>query len=233
MKNILKKYYGKKSAKEIAEITGYTVQKIYNLAQKYNISSNKKQNKQYYISDEAEQIILGGILGDGNIRRIGNGAVYREKHAFKEKEYCLWKREKLKGFCNLEKDLYTYKDKYVSFDSFNTSQLLKYKNMSYKEVVENITELGVLSYLFDDGWVKVFKSHKTMLVESRLIPKDVMELLSVKISNMFDTKVTFHSREYKGKILSTISIVGVNSIIPYCEKFCLNVLDVYRNKILK
>ena len=150
LKEYIKQNYGKETAKEIAEKFGTNVYKIYREAKNLGVKTNKVQNKTFNITPNAEQIILSGILGDGNIRKIGNGAIYREQHGKTEFEYCKWKYNMLSDLTK-DKKMYIYKNDKLSFDTYNTKQLLEYANMDYKEIIDKLNELGIVLYLLDDG----------------------------------------------------------------------------------
>lgn len=137
MELYVKENYGKISAIEIAKMFDVKVHKIYGLAQKLKLKTNKARNKTFEINFIQEQIFLSGRFGDGNFRKMWNGAIYREKHALDEEDYCLWKKEMLGDIASMNK-LYYYKDLYVNFDTSNSKQLLIYKNMEDKCVIVRI-----------------------------------------------------------------------------------------------
>jgi len=91
LEEFIKENYGKIKAKEIAKLYNVPLCRVYGLAKKLKIKTNKSRNKKFIINKDMEQILLSGKFGDGNFRRMGNGAIYREKHAMDEKDYCLWK----------------------------------------------------------------------------------------------------------------------------------------------
>ena len=234
LKEYIKQNYGKETAKEIAEKFGTNIYKIYREANNLDVKTNKAQNKTFNITPNAEQIILSGILGDGNIRKMGKGAVYREKHGKEEFEYCKWKNNML-GELTENKKMYNYKEKYLNFDTYNTIQLLKYADMNYDEVIDNLNELGIILYLLDDGWTREYKSHQSFLVESRLIPLSSMIKLKEKIENIFGIEVRINTRidSKSKKEIITLNIVDNKKIKEVCENYKINNLDVFKKKFEK
>jgi recombination protein RecA len=56
--------------------------------------------KDYVLTDDQWQVVLGGSLGDGSIRRIGTHAAhFRVGHGEAQKDYLEWKRAMLEPFC--------------------------------------------------------------------------------------------------------------------------------------
>lgn len=70
----------------------------------YFLSENKIDLKNYSISNDEFQIIIGGLLGDSSIalNRSKEQANLRYAHSEKQKEYGIWKAEKLKNLVYYE-----------------------------------------------------------------------------------------------------------------------------------
>lgn len=234
LKEYIKENYGKQTAEEIAKLYRVNKYKIYREARKLNLKTTKTRNKSFNITNKAEQIILSGILGDGNIRKMGNGAVYREKHGKEEFEYCKWKNEML-GKLTENKKMYNYKGEYLNFDTYNTTQLLKYSDMSYDNVVDNLNELGIILYLLDDGWTRQFQNHQSFLVETRIIPISAMVKLKTKIEFLFNVEVRMHTRidSKSKKEIITLNIVDNQRLKEVCEKYNMENLDIFKKKFDK
>ena len=57
--------------------------------------------KHFALSDDQNQIILGGLLGDGSLRHVSQENVsFRVGHGHKQKDYCEWKHSMLAPFAN-------------------------------------------------------------------------------------------------------------------------------------
>lgn len=193
---------------------------------------NKKHNKTFNLNNIQKQIIYSGTLGDGNIRVSGYGAIYREKHSLKEKEYCLWKNENLKDLTK-DKKIYQYKEIYISFDTYNCKEILEIYLKDKKEIIKELDELGLILYLFDDGWVRHYKKHSSFVVESKKISLENMIELKNKFEKIFETEVTLNTRKCKktNKDIITLNVKKINKLIDICKKFKLNELDIYKKKI--
>ncbi len=151
---ILAKEYGKIKAKDFAEIFGVSINTIYHAAKHMGLT--QKLNPVFNLTQEQHQIILGGILGDGNLKKNGKNHYYRECHAIGEEEYLRWKAEQLKGITTgkiFDIPGRGYSPQ-VGFQTKNSSTFTKYANMSRLEVINELDELGFVVWMLDDGWIR-------------------------------------------------------------------------------
>lgn len=78
------------SCKEISKIVGITLNQVYDVRKRYNITN--KQNPIFILNTLQEQIILSGKLGDGYFHQNSKNSIcYKENHAEDELEYLTWK----------------------------------------------------------------------------------------------------------------------------------------------
>ena len=157
---ILKEKYGKVSAKIIAEECGIDqVYKVYRLAEKYGIRTNKVQNKTVgELSELQKQILIGGIFGDGSYKKQGNGYLYRECHALAESDYCNWKRLQLGKLT--EGYVFSYSirksglNEVLTFETMTTKDLEFYAklNKNKLEAIDYMDKIGFCLFILDDGW---------------------------------------------------------------------------------
>ena len=233
MENYIKENYGKIKAKDIALELNIPTWKVYKLANKLGVKTNKICNKQFYIDKDMEQIIISGLFGDGNIRLIGSGAIYREKHALDEEEYCIWKYKMLKDMTSMNK-LYYYKDKYVNFDTSNSKQLVYYKNMSIHDRINKLDDLGLLLYFLDDGWTQKRKGYYSGNISSVKIPIEYMQMLAEKYSDLCECKVNVSIwSERDGKNPIVLYIPNITKLLEITKKYGINKLDIYNKKFNK
>jgi hypothetical protein len=129
------------------------------------------------ISIEAEEILIGSLLGDGHITDHGE---YREKHSEKQVEYLEWKSSFFKDIIN-QKAFYGYS--YIDNRSGNKlyifgfrtivhSKIIKIKNLFYKNIDgkrtkilpnnihELITPKALMVWFLDDGHTDWRERHK-------------------------------------------------------------------------
>ena len=150
----LKDNYGKVKAKELAEMFGVSINTIYNAAK--NLKITQKLNPVFELTPEQHQIILGGILGDGNLKKNGSNHYYRECHAIGEQDYLKWKYSKLENLTtgkifDIPERGYSPQ---VGFQTRNSSTFSKYASMTKLEVIDELDELGFVIWALDDGWMK-------------------------------------------------------------------------------
>lgn len=152
----VKKNYGEKPATVIAKDLNVSIYSVYNYARRTKIS--KHLNPSFDITDRQEQIILGGILGDGSFKKNGSNYYYRECHATPEQGYMQWKFNELYDLTT--KRMYDIPNRGVNqhaqigIQTVNTPSLTRYAEMSIDEVIEEISELGLMVWFLDDGWIR-------------------------------------------------------------------------------
>lgn len=146
----VKSHYGKERASDIANALDISINRVYNICRYLEL---KHINLQVLFTFDQDQLILAGILGDGSIKKNGKNSYYRETHAIKEAEYVKWKYEILKDMCS-QKGLYITdkRDDQIGFHTITSKSFNYYKNLDKKDVISQLTELGLLVYLLDDGW---------------------------------------------------------------------------------
>lgn len=157
---VLKEKYGKVSAKIIAEECGVDqVYKIYKMAKKYGIRTNKVQNKTIgELSELQKQILISGIFGDGSYKKQGNGYLYRECHALAEANYCNWKRLQLGELTDGHVFTYSIRktgvNEVVTFETMTTKDLEFYANLNKNklEAIDYMDKIGFCLFILDDGW---------------------------------------------------------------------------------
>lgn len=156
-KEFISLHYNKDmKAKELAEKLNMSVRSIYTFSKNNNLV--KSLNPVFDITEYQEQIIYGGILGDGSFKKNGSNYYYRECHAIPEAGYLNWKHQHLMPISRnkiyyIKKRKDTQNDQ-VEFCTVNTPSLKKYAEMSIDDVLDNINELGLAIWLLDDGWIR-------------------------------------------------------------------------------
>lgn len=127
-------------------------------ALKTELGLTKMLNPIVFLNVYQHDIILGGILGDGNIKPNGKtSCYYRECHAISETDYLLWKFQMLynlttkrtydipiRSYCNQPQ---------IAFQTINSPTFTWYKALTLEQVVSMIGPLGLYIFFLDDGWV--------------------------------------------------------------------------------
>lgn len=120
------------------------------------------------LSPTEYQIILGGILGDGNLRINGRYPQYREGHSIAQEAYLLWKAEKLKalipniryatsnkGHRAIYLRLKTCKDLRPLYNAFYLSGTKK--AIDNAKILLKVRALALAVWFMDDGTVRTDK----------------------------------------------------------------------------
>lgn len=174
-------------AKDIAKYLNITIYQVYNRRKRYGITNHL--NQEFILNDIQKQILYGGKLGDGNFKLNGSNHYYRECHSIKEKEYLLWKYEKLYDFTtkkifHISKRKESQSDQ-IGFQTKNSSSFSKIANMTIEEIISNLNELGFLIWLLDDGWISgnhICISPGTLTYEQiNLIINKIKEITGIEI----------------------------------------------------
>lgn len=159
-----------KSDNEIAKIMNVSAMGIYNARTRNNIyRKSLSKNKTINISKEQLELLTGCLLGDGSLR-LTKDAInpsFSCMHGIKQKEYCLWKYDKLLS-CGVKysehirnkvhpKTGNIYKDCTIRIG--NRTNFKKLYNNLYKngkkviteEFLKNFSELSLAVMYMDDG----------------------------------------------------------------------------------
>lgn len=217
---IVKKWYGIKTAAEIAEMLSVPQSRVYKICEYLGM---KESNPTVTFSEHQEQIILGGILGDGNIKRNGSNYYYREDHGRTELEYCYWKMEQLEPY--ISKGGFHITDKrrnQMGFQTVNSPTFSEYKHMETIEVINALDETGAVVYLLDDGWAR----DTGFCLSTGSFDRETENALVAKLNEIFDTNATVISHQtisfHKSDMPNLLA--AMNRVIPHD-------IDIYKKKI--
>lgn len=195
-----------------------------------NIDLNK-----YLLSDEEYQVLIGGLLGDGNITlsRSKNLARFIFAHSESQKEYCIWKTEILKNIMYYERvfqrkehwDKRTNKT-YISYFSYSKDMLLlksfydKWYIDSKKHICKddlfNLNALGVAVWYMDDG----FKHKNCYYISTNCFSKEDLEIVKEYFLKKWNIKITINKQNIV-YIPAKYRDSFTNIIKPYIHFNCL------------
>lgn len=217
------KWYGIKKAKEMADELGICLNRVYNLCQ---FLKKKSLNVEIELNEKQEQIILSGMLGDGNLRPNGKkNYFYRESHAKGEIQYCKFKCDILsncittKGFHLTDK-----RDGQMGFSTITSPSFIKYARMTRYQIISNLNPFGAILYLLDDGWAR----DCGYCLGACLFSEDEVKALADKFNLLFDTKCVIRKNAviyFKSKDMPNL-LKWFILYIPYH-------LDIYKKKLEK
>lgn len=178
-KSYIKQWYGKCKTKDIAKELHLPLWRVYKAGTELNV--NKKLNPEFEINAIQHQILLGGILGDGSFKRNGPNYYYRECHAIGEKQYLQWKFDHMKNMTTGQIHNLPSRNGHspqVEFQTVNSPSLTAYVNLTKAEVITQLTELGYLIWMLDDGWVcNRHKSSAYICVAAGTLTDEELDLL--------------------------------------------------------
>ena len=144
------------------KLTNKEIAEALNISDRY-VSKIKRENGieakiSYKINEIQNQIILSGLLGDGNLKKNGlYNYYYRECHSVKEEEYLRWKFDNLSPLTNgcsvtYQKPRKETQNPQCTFNTKTLKELIPYSKMSKSDIILNLNELGLVLYILDDGW---------------------------------------------------------------------------------
>ena len=186
-KYIIDYLYNKKrmTSKEIGKLLNLTSHQIHHRLQKYKLSN--PLNFECAFTEYQEQIILSGILGDGNLKHNGKNYYYRESHSVKEREYLLYKY-------NIMKEITTKRIQFIKkrkitqnnqllYQTKNIVSLNKFSRMSKTDVIKKLNWFGICLLFLDDGWYSSSSKRGYLKLSTGLLNTFEIKLLTSKINS--------------------------------------------------
>lgn len=228
--------------KELAEKYKTTQQYISKVLKKFGITCTAENRNNYIpITKEMEQVLIGSLLGDGNITQSkGINSYYRAEHSIKQKDYLEWKYNVLKPLCrgnikeSKREDKRTNKTYYSCYFYTRTHQYLtELRNLFYiddiKRIPKNLSELltpmSLAVWYMDDGTnnksqVKASLTVQGFPLEDILLIQDVLKSkfgLNTYITKRNDKKlgkITYNLDFYKEDTYKLFSLIEPYVIPP-------------------
>jgi len=198
----------------------------------YNNKIKISKNNNLDVSEEQKQVIIGSLLGDGNISYSGKyskNCRLQISHSTKQLEYLKYKYNILKSLCNNDVIIRKRIDKRFKDPNYITCELKTkslsvfsdYKKLWYKEKKKdlqnsNIHELGPLGlaiWFMDDGYT----SGKSFLLATQSFSEEDLETLKKILKTKFNIE-TIIRKNREIYIRTKSSKEFVNLIKPYMVK---------------
>ena len=218
---------GKMTAVEIAEMLGLNYNQVTDVYRRYNMTN--KIEPIFNPTPLQHQILISGILGDGNIKQNGKNCYYRENHRPDQIEYLRWKHKQLKP---MTRDSMVYYNPCArvplwEFCTITSPTFNQYKNLSYFDIASMIDINGIFLFIMDDGWVS---RNRHFMVSCGDKPLEVANSLSesFNIHGLVGSHVIYQNKELG---YYNISIPSNNNL--YLDDVALNLIgniDIYRAK---
>lgn len=183
-----------------------------------------KLNNTFELTPVQNQVVLAGILGDGNLKRNGSNYYYRETHGKKELGYCAWKCSLLEPFISKSGFHLTDKrDGQMGFQTRNSPTFKQYKQLSTEAVIAGLTQFGLCLYLLDDGW----RSYSHLVLSGGTLSDEQLSLLSHQFGSEFGVYP-----KIIGDVRHDLSFAGcTKELLPAFKTFVPQDLDVFKRKI--
>lgn len=181
-------------------------------------------NREINLSKLQEQIILSGILGDGNLKRNGRNYYYRETHSKKELEYCKFKHDILLPYISKGGFHLTDKrDGQYGFQTINSPTFSVYKKMEITDVIDKLNKFGLILYILDDGWI----NYKSYNLSTGIFDDSIIDLIIRKYNQEFNCQCFKINHKRKA-----ISFRGcMSQILPYFKEYIPSNIDIFKNKV--
>lgn len=173
----------KLSCVEIAKLYNVSVKYVYRI--KFNNGLTNKTNLPFQLDNLQNQILLSGILGDGNFKKNGKNYFYRESHAEDELDYLSWKAHILmplirpKGVHPIKSAGYNKQQMYL-FETKNSPSLNQYAKMSRIEVIQQLNIFGFILWFFDDGW----QNNNQLIISGGILSEKELEEVCLRLSQL-------------------------------------------------
>lgn len=194
-----------KTDKEISEIINYSIDYIKSCRHKLGLKlMEAKKAIDYQFNDKEYQVIIGSLLGDGNIsmpKYKNGGSTLYITHSIKQKEYIEFKYKILKNMmCELrEYDRIDYRfnitNKMCEIYSHSIKQLIDFRNRWYipnKRVcyddVKKLGPLGLAIWYMDDGYK--CKPYGGCILCTNCFPREDLEILKKVLKDNFNIIAT-------------------------------------------
>ena len=221
---------GKMSAVEIANILGLNYNQVADVYRRYNMTN--KLEPVFNPNPLQHQILISGILGDGNIKQNGKNCYYRENHRPNQLEYLKWKHEALKPMTRDSMLYYVAKSRVplYEFCTITSPTFNYYKSLSYYDIVNMLDINGIILFLLDDGWFNHSSKLGNFYVSCGDKPLEIAELLcqSFNIHGLQDSHVIYQNKKLE---YYNISIPSSNNLL--LDNLTYNLIgdiDIYKQK---
>lgn len=213
-----------------------------------------KELKQTPFGKDQQSLIIGSILGDGSLtqRRDCKNARFTERHGEDQKDYTVWKKNKLKPFTksNLEisdggkhiiSGVKCVVGKSYKFTTISHPWLTDLRSLFYPEGIKAIpynlydllNNLAVAIWICDDGCLTYEKKNSTYRLDlhtESFTYKENVFLCRDILSKMFNLGFRINSRKYKSGKAYYICLSGKKSLYKLVNEIYSFVPDCMKYK---
>lgn len=173
----------------------------------------------YKLSPIQDELIIGSLLGDGAIRKLGNTYQYRETYGEQQSDYLMWKS---KFFTKTT--IGPHKQGGLYLESFLSEQLKKYRDGFYGQENKNhlvprnikLTPLIMAVWYMDDGGFCGNYQNAIELYTNNFPEADVNFLVSLLQNEGVDCKTTIMKQHNKNEYIIRVSVKGTKTFFTKC-----------------
>ena len=165
------------------------------------------KNPRLLLTQKQHEVLMGMLLGDGNLRHRGKNTLFRTEHSEKQKEYLFWTYRLFKEFTLSEPKGVTrehHKNDEYSFTTFahpvfNSYFELFYKNgckRVTKEILELLTPESLSIWICDDGSYSNSGKHIILCTNSFLLNEHKIMQKYFKEKWNLNCSIRFRNQKY-------------------------------------
>lgn len=190
---------------EIARLLNMSDSAINDYRNELKLEKNHYKYEEVNLTFEQEQVLIGTILGDAHLERVGKNARGEFTHSIKQERYCIWKRDFLKDFCAelyytsqfhkvRLKNYYKVICRILTNPVFNSYYDLFYKDrvkVVNKELLWRLEGLGLAVWYMDDG----SRIRDTYTIATNCFSKEDMDIIQEFFLKKFNIITTIHKNK--------------------------------------
>ncbi len=182
------------------------------------------RNPQLLLTKKQHEVLMGMLLGDGNLRQRGRNTLFRTEHSEKQKEYLFWTYRVFKEFTLSEPKKAArkhHKNNEYSFTTFAHPVFNFYLDLFYKkgrkqvtlEILKLLTPESLSVWICDDGSYSNSGKHIILctnsfsLEEHKLMQKYFKEQWNLNCSIRFRDKKYYYLSFYKADTQKLANII--------------------------
>lgn len=206
------------------------------------------------LTQEQKDLVVGTLLGDGNLQTLTKGRTwrYRALHKEEHKEYLQHKYKILENFCQtppvyhqvldnrthkfykrwyfnttVQNSLRYYGNLFYSYDS-KTNQMVKHVPLNINQL---LTPRAVAYWYMDDGSIKWLGNSNAMLICTESFTVDDVNRLKKTLKNLYDIDTQLTRKTNKNVFVGYRLAINEKNSGKFRELICPYLIDCMRYKV--
>ena len=202
-----------------------------------NIKYREEKNK-FYFSEQQKAVLIGTLLGDGNLTQHGKDFRLFVKHSASQSSLAKWKRGEFNGIAKMKLNFFSQKVKgknyrFCQFVTLTHSEFNKYRKLFYsknKKIIPKeidkilVSPLSLAVWIMDDG----ARDNVGMTIQTHNFSHEGVRHLQKCLRKNFGISVTIRRNKNKeilyipkGQIKKLYRLVKKHLLSEYKYKFPL------------